>query len=92
MAVLVPKSPQKTLTSSHGNTLSPVYPPNIMILNFQVEKVLGVRQGEHGQELLVRWKGFEPADDTWEREEFLPCQDLITKFLKNKRVGHCCTV
>ncbi|KAK4315217.1 hypothetical protein Pmani_013545 [Petrolisthes manimaculis] len=51
-----------------------------------IEKVLGVRQGEHGRELLVRWQGFEPADDTWEREEFLPCKDLITKFLKSKRV------
>lgn len=51
-----------------------------------VEKIVGMRRNAHGREFLVRWHGFEPADDTWEREEFLHCPKLISDFLKNKKV------
>ncbi|XP_045581847.1 uncharacterized protein [Procambarus clarkii] len=50
-----------------------------------VEKIVGIRRNVHGREFLVRWRGFEPADDTWEREEFLNCTELISDFLKNKK-------
>lgn len=45
-----------------------------------------MRKATNGREFLVRWQGFEPADDTWEREEFLNCGDLISEFLKNRKV------
>ncbi|XP_076054653.1 uncharacterized protein LOC143033282 [Oratosquilla oratoria] len=47
-----------------------------------VEKIVGVRVQNGCREFLVRWKGFEPADDTWEREEFLHCTELIIAFLQ----------
>ncbi|KAG7178042.1 uncharacterized protein LOC121874141 isoform X2 [Homarus americanus] len=50
-----------------------------------VEKIVGMHRNVHGREFLVRWRGFEPADDTWEREEFLNCNELISDFLKNKK-------
>lgn len=50
-----------------------------------VEKIVGMRKATNGREFLVRWQGFEPADDTWEREEFLNCGNLISDFLKNRK-------
>lgn len=47
---------------------------------------MGMRKATNGREFLVRWQGFEPADDTWEREEFLNCGNLISDFLKNRKV------
>lgn len=52
----------------------------------KVEKIVGMRKATNGREFLVRWQGFEPADDTWEREEFLNCGNLISDFLKNRKV------
>ncbi|CAL4119503.1 unnamed protein product, partial [Meganyctiphanes norvegica] len=55
----------------------------------EVKKIVGMRKAKDGgQEFLVRWKGFEPADDTWEKEQFLNCTQLIERFLlQNKKEG-----
>lgn len=56
----------------------------------EVEKIVGmIKAKDGGREYLVRWQGFEPADDTWEKEHFLNCPLLIQQFLSQnkKRVG-----
>lgn len=50
---------------------------------FEVDKILEVRFKKNKKRVfLIRWKGFSPADDTWEPEENLNCPDLISKFME----------
>ncbi|XP_072748513.1 uncharacterized protein [Anoplolepis gracilipes] len=50
---------------------------------FEVEKIIEVRFKKNGtREFLIRWKGFSPADDTWEPEKNLNCSELIAKFMQ----------
>ncbi|XP_011636067.1 chromodomain-helicase-DNA-binding protein 2-like [Pogonomyrmex barbatus] len=50
---------------------------------FEVEKIIEVHFKKNGtKEFLIRWKGFSPADDTWEPEKNLNCPELITKFMQ----------
>lgn len=50
---------------------------------FEVEKIIEVRFKKNGtKEFLIRWKGFSPADDTWEPEKNLNCPELIAKFMQ----------
>lgn len=54
---------------------------------FEVEKLLKHRKKGKTLEFLVRWKGFEAKDDTWEPESNLECPSNICKVLaayKNK--------
>lgn len=55
------------------------YPCNLL----QVESILGSRFKHGKQQFKIRWKGFGPADDTWEDEENVDSPDLIASFLKN---------
>lgn len=34
---------------------------------------------------LVRWKGFDAADDTWERESNLSCASILKKYKQSKK-------
>ncbi|XP_029173371.1 chromobox protein homolog 1-like [Nylanderia fulva] len=50
---------------------------------FEVERIIEVRFKKSGtKEFLIRWKGFSPADDTWEPEKNLNCPELIDKFMQ----------
>jgi len=50
---------------------------------FEVEKIIEVHFKKNGtKEFLIRWKGFGAADDTWEPEKNLNCQELIAKFMQ----------
>lgn len=48
----------------------------------QVESILDSRVRHGKQQFKIRWKGFGPADDTWEDEENVDSPELIAAFLK----------
>lgn len=49
---------------------------------YEVEAVVDSKTVKGKTKYLIRWKGFEESDDTWEPEETLNCPDLIRAFNK----------
>ena len=52
---------------------------------YEVEAIMRARQMHSGKvQYYVKWKRYSSKYNTWENEENLHCQDLITKFLKGE--------
>lgn len=52
---------------------------------FQVLKIIDVRYTKSDKrEFLIRWKNYSPKQDSWEPEENLSCDELISKFLEDQ--------
>lgn len=49
---------------------------------YEVEAVLDSKVYKGKTKYLIRWKGFDSSDDTWEPEETLNCAELIRTFEK----------
>ena len=49
---------------------------------YEVEAIVDSRTKKGKTKFLIRWKGFDESDDTWEPEETLNCPDLIRAFKK----------
>lgn len=52
---------------------------------YEVEAILDSKLIKGKTKYLIRWKGWDESDDTWEPEETLNCPELIKKFKKNKK-------
>lgn len=47
---------------------------------YEVEKIISHQTRGGKQLFLIRWKGFEPSHDTWEREENLSCPKKLREY------------
>jgi chromodomain protein Y len=54
----------------------------VFVFNMQVESIVDKRKNKKGKtEYLVRWKGYDSEDDTWEPEQHLVnCEEYIHDF------------
>lgn len=50
--------------------------------SFEVEAILGTRARHGKRQFKIRWRGYGPADDTWEDEENIDSPELVAAFLK----------
>lgn len=54
---------------------------------FEVESIVDSKTVKGKTKFLIRWKGWEESDDTWEAEESLNCPDLIRAFKKKSKTA-----
>lgn len=52
---------------------------------YEVEAILDSKTQKGQTKYLIRWKGWDAADDTWEPESTLNCPDLIRAFNKKSK-------
>lgn len=52
---------------------------------FEVEKVLDDKIKGKMRYFLVRWKGFAPENDTWEKESNLMCPTILKEYFQTKQ-------
>lgn len=64
---------------SHDNQMLSAHMKQIL------EQLLNDKYVRNVRCFLVRWSGFGPEHDTWERESNLLCPHILKKYLQNKR-------
>jgi hypothetical protein len=52
---------------------------------FEVERILSKRYRKGQTEYLVRWKGYEETDDTWEPTKNLQCPEVLRRFNDSRK-------
>lgn len=51
--------------------------------DYEVEAIVGHKGKKGNRHFLIRWKGFLPEDDTWEKEANLNCPKILSEYLKS---------
>lgn len=54
---------------------------------FSVEKIVSKKVVGGKTQYLLKWKGYDSDDNTWEPEENLDCQDLLEDFNRRATAG-----
>lgn len=54
---------------------------------YEVEAIIDSRKSKDRTKYLIRWKGYDESDDTWEFEDTLNCPDLIKAFHKKSKTA-----
>lgn len=81
-------SPNVDEKSTIGVTPKKPKTPKIDVTNkiYEVENLIGHKGRINNRQFLVRWKGFDRNDDTWEREKNLHCSRILDAYKKQHRL------
>jgi hypothetical protein len=74
----------------HVSLLSPTKNPETtrddeVIEEYEVEHILDKRVRQGKTEYLVKWKGYENNENTWEPTEHLYCPDKVQEFVNRSK-------
>ncbi len=61
--------------------------PENEIIEYEVEAILDRRLVGRREELLIKWKGYEPTDNSWETIGNLSCPELLAEFHRRHPSG-----
>lgn len=50
---------------------------------YEVEAILKHKDTTNGRQFLIRWKGYDSSEDTWEGENNLKCPTVLNKYLRS---------
>lgn len=54
---------------------------------YEVSSIVDSKSWKGKKKYLIRWKGFDASDDTWEPEDTLNCPELIRAFEKKNKTA-----
>jgi hypothetical protein len=79
ISLLEPAAPDATLEQDVKDI-----DPEIQEDIYEVERIIDVRSRRGQKQYLVRWKGYQPSEDTWEPEANFNSRKPIEKFLQSR--------
>jgi len=78
-------SPYRETEVHRPNFMKP--PPDLVEgeYEYEVEKILKHRRQGRSTAYLIRWKGYQPQDDSWELEQ-TNASDVLSQYKKDKKL------
>ena len=53
---------------------------------YEVEAILDFKKTSKGDYYLIKWKGYEESENSWQPETNLDCDELIEQFWEERRI------
>jgi hypothetical protein len=63
-----------------SKTKNPLNDHDEILEEYEVEKIVDKRTKNGVTEYLVKWKGYEEDENTWEPTKHLNCQDAVRRY------------
>lgn len=54
---------------------------------FEVESIIGHKQTKTGRKYLIRWKGYDSNEDSWQAESDLKCPIILSRYKNSHKLN-----
>lgn len=51
--------------------------------DYEVDAILKHKETRNGRQYLIRWKGYDSSEDTWEKEINLKCPEILNTYIRS---------